>query len=164
MATTLPLQQTDFTNQILHGDCLDLMSQMPQASIDFILTDPPYLVNYRDRTGRTILNDIYDDWLKPAMKAAYRLLKPDRLAVMFYGWTSIDVFFAAWREAGFRPVGHLVFRKDYASKIRLVRYQHEQAFLLAKGRPSLPRHPIADVIDVDYSGNKLHPTWGNCLQ
>jgi len=40
----------------------------------------------------------------------------------------------------------------------MVRYQHEQAYLLAKGKPPLPKYPIADVIDVDYSGNKLHPT------
>jgi DNA modification methylase len=131
---------------------------MDEASVDFILTDPPYLVNYRDRTGRFIQNDVKDDWLKPAMKQAHRILKQDRLAVMFYGWTAVDKFFAAWREAGFQPVGHLVFRKDYVSKTRLVRYQHEQAFLLAKGRPPVPKDPIADVIDVDYSGNKLHPT------
>jgi len=33
---------------------------------------------------------------------------------------------------------------------------------MRKGRstrkPPLPKNPIADVIDVDYSGNKLHPT------
>jgi site-specific DNA-methyltransferase (adenine-specific) len=158
MTTTIQTQQSSFSNTILHGDCIEVMRQMPEKSVDFILTDPPYLVNYRDRTGRSIQNDVNDDWLKPAMQEAYRVLKQDRLAVMFYGWTAVDKFFAAWRDAGFVPVGHLVFRKDYASKTRLVRYQHEQAYLLAKGRPPLPKRPIADVIDVDYSGNKLHPT------
>ena len=37
-------------------------------------------------------------------------------------------------------------------------YQHEQAYLLAEGRPPLPRQPLADVMDMPYSGNKLHPT------
>jgi DNA modification methylase len=50
------------------------------------------------------------------MKEAYRLLKQDRLAAMFYGWSAVDKFFAAWRAAGFYPVGHVAFRKDYASK------------------------------------------------
>lgn len=156
MATTVQSQQ--LTNTIIHGDCIEVMRQMPNESVDFILSDPPYLVNYRDRAGRSIQNDRNDDWLKPAMQAAYRVLNRDRLAVMFYGWQAVDKFFAAWREAGFYPVGHIVFRKQYASKRRLVRYQHEQAYLLAKGRPPLPKHPIADVIDVDYSGNQLHPT------
>jgi DNA modification methylase len=110
-------------------------------SVDFILTDPPYLVNYRDRTGRTIQNDADGTWLKPAMAEAYRVLKQDRVAVMFYGWTKIDAFFEAWRSGGFQPVGHIVFRKSYSSKSRFLRYQHEQAFLLAKGRPPLPKQP-----------------------
>jgi hypothetical protein len=70
----------------------------------------------------------------------------------------IDRFFEAWLGAGFQPVGHIVFRKSYSSKSRFLRYQHEQAFLLAKGRPPLPKQPLGDVIDMPYSGNRLHPT------
>jgi DNA modification methylase len=160
MATTTvtTAQQSCFTNQILHGDCIELMQQMPANSVDFILTDPPYLVNYRDRNGRTIWNDVDETWLKPAMAEAYQVLKQDRVAVMFYGWTKVDAFFEAWRSAGFQPVGHIVFRKSYSSKSRFLRYQHEQAFLLAKGRPPLPKQPLGDVMDMPYSGNKLHPT------
>jgi site-specific DNA-methyltransferase (adenine-specific) len=151
-------QQSNFTNTILHGDCIDAMRKMRAASVDFILTDPPYLVNYRDRRGRSIDNDVNTDWLKPAMAEAYRVLKPNRVAVMFYGWTRTDAFFEAWREAGFHPVGHLVFKKSYSSKSRFLSYCHEQAYLLAKDRPPLPKFPLADVIEMPYSGNKLHPT------
>jgi len=158
MTTTVQIRQSNYIDSILHGDCIEVMRQMPVNSVDFILSDPPYLVNYRDRTGRSIQNDNNDGWLKPAMKEAYRVLKQDRVAVMFYGWSKVDAFFAAWKNAGFHPVGHIVFRKDYASKRRLVQYQHEQAYLLAKGKPPLPENPIADVINIDYSGNKLHPT------
>jgi len=105
-------RQSNFTNQILHADCIDVMSQMPANSVDFILTDPPYLVNYRDRTGRTIQNDADESWLKPAMAEAYRVLKQDRVAIMFYEWTKIDAFFEAWRSAGFQPVGHIVFSQE----------------------------------------------------
>ena len=160
MATTsvATAQQNSFSNQILHGDCIEVMRQMPASSVDFILTDPPYLVNYRDRDGRTIHNDVDDTWLRPAMAEAYRVLKQNRVAIMFYGWTKIDAFFEAWRGAGFQPVGHIVFRKSYSSKSRFLRYQHEQAFLLAKGRPPLPKQPLGDVVEMPYSGNKLHPT------
>lgn len=150
--------QNQFINTITRGDCIQVMREMPANSVDFILTDPPYLVNYRDRNGRTIQNDNDGNWLKPAMAQAYRVLKQDRVAIMFYGWTKVDAFFDAWRSAGFQPVGHLVFRKTYSSKSRFLRYQHEQAYLLAKGRPPLPKQPLADIIDMPYSGNKLHPT------
>lgn len=152
------IQQQLPINTILHSDCIQAMRQMPANSVDFILTDPPYLVNYRDRDGRTIHNDVNADWLKPAMAEAYRVLKQDHVAIMFYGWSKVDAFFEAWRSAGFQPIGHLVFRKTYSSKSRFLRYQHEQAFLLARGRPPLPKQPIADVMDMPYSGNKLHPT------
>jgi len=155
---TQTIQQQLPVNTILHGNCIEKMRNLPANSVDFILTDPPYLVNYRDRAGRSIQNDVDDNWLRPAMHEAYRVLKQDRVAIMFYGWTRVDAFFAAWRSAGFRPVGHIVFRKTYASKSRFLSYQHEQAYLLAKGRPPLPARPIADVIDMPYSGNKLHPT------
>ena len=146
------------TNTILHGDCISIMQGLPANSIDFILTDPPYLVRYKDREGRSIQNDSNSDWLMPAFAEAHRTLKQDHLMVSFYGWTRVDKFFHAWRGAGFRIVGHLVFRKQYASKSRLLKYQHEQAYLLAKGNPALPENPLADVIDMPYSGNKFHPT------
>jgi DNA modification methylase len=135
-----------------------VMRELSANSADFILTDPPYLVNYRDRDGRSIRNDSRSDWLKPAMAQAYRVLKQNRLMLCFYGWTRVDEFFAAWKGAGFQPVGHIVFHKAYSSKSRFLSYRHEQAYLLAKGRPALPKQPIADVIDMPYSGNKLHPT------
>jgi DNA modification methylase len=145
-------------NRILNGNCIDLMSQLPRGSMDFILTDPPYLVNYRDRSHRSILNDNNDSWLKPSFAEAYRVLKPNAFMVTFYSWTKVDQFMEAWHGAGFRAVGHMVFRKRYPSATRFLRYQHEQAYLLAKGRPALPKQPIADVIDMPYSGNALHPT------
>lgn len=146
------------TNTVLHGDCISIMRSLPANSVDFILTDPPYLVRYQDREGRSIHNDSNSDWLMPAFSEAYRVLKQDHFTISFYGWTQVDKFFHAWRSAGFRIVGHLVFRKQYASRSRFLKYQHEQAYLLAKGNPALPEAPIADVIDMPYSGNKLHPT------
>ena len=43
-------------NSVLLGDCIGLMRGLPAESVDFILTDPPYLVNYRDRSGRRVAN------------------------------------------------------------------------------------------------------------
>ena len=145
-------------SRMILGDCISTMAEYPDQSIDFILTDPPYLVGYTDRSGRTIENDKNDAWLMPAFAACYRLLKPDTLAVSFYGWTAVDKFFAAWKKAGFRVVGHLVFTKSYSSKARYLAYQHESAFVLAKGRPATPAKPLPDVMPWKYSGNHHHPT------
>jgi DNA modification methylase len=145
-------------NVILRGDCTRLMDEVAPESVDFVLTDPPYLVAYRDRSGRTVANDDNDAWLLPSFRQIRRVMKESTLCVSFYGWHKVDVFFAAWRAAGLTPVGHIVFRKSYTSARRLLQYQHEQAYLLCKGPPPRTSEPIPDVIDFPYSGNTLHPT------
>lgn len=143
---------------IIKGDCVKEMASLQSASVDFVLTDPPYLVNYRDRSGRSLANDNNAQWLHPAFSEIYRVLKPGSFCVSFYAWNKIHLFMAAWRDAGFRPVGHIVFRKRYASSARFLRYEHECAYLLAKGDVVPPTKPIPDVIEFRYTGNKLHPT------
>jgi adenine-specific DNA-methyltransferase len=147
-----------FRNCVLQGDCVEVMGRMATGSVDFILTDPPYLVNYRARDGQTVANDNNADWLEPAFREMYRLLKSGSFCLSFYGWNKVDLFMHAWRKAGFRVVGHVVFRKGYASSARFLKSQHEQAYLLAKGDAALPTSPLPDVIDWTYTGNRLHPT------
>jgi site-specific DNA-methyltransferase (adenine-specific) len=144
------------TNTVVRGDCIQMMRTMRGNSVDLIVTDPPYLVNYRSRDGRGYPNDDNDRWLEPAFAEAFRVLRPNRVCVSLYGWPRADRFLAAWRSVGFRPIAHLV--KRYASAVRFVRYQHEQAYVLAKGRPVNPSEPIGDVITWDYPGNRLHPS------
>lgn len=37
------------TNTVLHADCLKALPMLMDGSMDFILTDPPYIIRYRDR-------------------------------------------------------------------------------------------------------------------
>lgn len=148
-----------YLNQIHLGDCTHVMQAIPSNSVDLIVTDPPYLVNYRDRTGRTIAGDIKHDWLEPAFAEMYRVLRPHSFAISFYGWNHVDKFMTAWRKAGFRIVGHFVFAKHYASRKGFTEARHECAYLLAKGNPRTPPHALPDVLPWGkYTGNKLHPT------
>jgi adenine-specific DNA-methyltransferase len=143
---------------IARGDCIEVMGRRAPASVDFILTDPPYVASYRDRTGRTVAGDDNAIWLKPAFAQMYRLLKDNSFCVSFYGWPKAKLFLAAWREAGFRPAGHLVFRKRYSSSAAYLQYRHDQAYLLIKGHPERPAVPLPDVLEWSYTGNRLHPT------
>ena len=147
-----------FRNTIINGDCVTILPQLPAGSVDFVLTDPPYITRYKSRDGRTVPNDDNDAWLKPSFAEMFRVLQRDRFCVSFYGWPHADRFMQAYRAAGFRVVGHFVFPKRYTSGSKFLRYQHECAHLLAKGNPKQPQNTIGDVIDWTYSGNKLHPT------
>jgi site-specific DNA-methyltransferase (adenine-specific) len=145
-------------NQVITGDCLRMLPQLPAGSVDMVLTDPPYLVRYHSRDGRAVPNDDTDAWLLPAFTELYRVLKPDRFCVSFCGFTHAERFLAAWKSVGFRVLEHLVWRKRYPSSTGCVRRYHEQAYLLAKGNPRRPHMLIPSVLEWRYTGNTLHPT------
>jgi len=42
----------DFINQIILGDCLEVVKDIPDNSIDLVLTDPPYGLEYRSNRAR----------------------------------------------------------------------------------------------------------------
>jgi site-specific DNA-methyltransferase (adenine-specific) len=147
-----------FVNSVIQGDCIEVMSRLPAASIDFVLTDPPYVARYIERSGRKIANDDNHRWMLPAFSELHRVLKPDRCCLSFYGWNQAARFLDAWRRCGFVPIRHFVFVKRYASRTFHTRMCHEQAYLLAKGRPAVPVNPPKDVIEWEYVGNQLHPT------
>ena len=142
-----------FVNRIINGDCVQVMRTMPAASVNLIVTDPPYIVNYRSRDGRGCANDDNHRWLKPSFAEMYRVLKADSFCVSFYGWHKVERFMHAWRDAGFSPVSHLVWVKGYASKKGFTRAHHECAYLLAKGNPPKPADAPRDVLDWVYTGN-----------
>lgn len=153
-----PRPLSDFLNRVILGDCVQVMAAMPSASVDFVLTDPPYAARYRDRSGRTVINDNGTAWLTPAFAQIARVLKDNRFCVSFYGWHKVDAFMAAWRAAGLRPRAHFVWIKRYASGRNLTAYCHEQAYLLCKGEPPKPSMILRDVLDWRYTGNRYHPT------
>lgn len=148
---------------IYNDDCIRGMADLPNNSVEMILTDPPYLVNYKDRQGRSVANDNLNngDWLTPAFNEMYRVLNNNSYAVVFYGWNEADKFINAWRSAGFRVIGHFVFYKKYASNGRSdkkhMEHRHECAYLLAKGYPQ-PYEILPSVMGWQYTGNEFHPT------
>jgi site-specific DNA-methyltransferase (adenine-specific) len=144
--------------KIINGDCIPLLRRLADGCIDLVVTDQPYLVNYRDRSGRRLRGDRSAEWLRPAFAEIGRVLKPGGLCVSFYGWNRADDFLGAWRAARLTPVEHFVFLKSYASSERLSRRTHECAYLLAKGRVRRPQLVLNSTLPWSYTGNKLHPT------
>ncbi len=145
---------------VFHGDCLGLLPLFPNGSVDFVLTDPPYLVGYKGRWDgerRMIVGDDNSTWLRPAFAEIWRVLKEDSFAVTFYGWTHSDVFAGVFKALGFRLVSHLVFVKNVWGLGRFTRSQHETAFLLAKGHPPVPKTPMSDVFEWIKEHETMHP-------
>lgn len=66
---------TPFLNRILHGDCRDLLKQLPDESIDLIITSPPYADQRKEVYGG-IHPDHYMEWFLPIAAELKRVLKP----------------------------------------------------------------------------------------
>lgn len=82
-------------DQILCGDPNHILKTMPGASVDLAITDPPYLCGYRDRDGRTVMNDDAPDNVLPVFHELYRLLKPDSYCISFTAGTPSPRFRSA---------------------------------------------------------------------
>lgn len=147
-----------FSNQIITGDATQTLQTLPDGCVDLVVTDPPYLVKYRDRTGRSLANDDNAAGVLPVFPELWRVMAPDSVCILFCGWSAIAQFSAAWEGAGFQTRGHIVWTKDYTSRARHVQYRHESAWLLVKGNPKPSQKPLPDVMQWHYSGNRSHPT------
>lgn len=147
-----------YKDQIICGDAVSILAGIPDESVDLVVTDPPYLVKYKDRSGRRVANDDSPEAVLAVFDQVYRVLKPNAYCVSFYGWNAIAEFSGKWAEVGFKTIGHIVWPKPYASKSRHLQYSHESAFVLAKGFPTKAAHPISDVQPWEYTGNRAHPT------
>ena len=54
-------------NSILHGNCLKLLKDIPDKSVDLIFADPPYNLQLRDtlyRPDQTTVEAVNDAWDK----------------------------------------------------------------------------------------------------
>jgi len=67
----------DFLNTISVGDCLDLIPQLPDNSIDLVITSPKYNVDLPgyDLGGDKMSHQDYIKWLREVFKAIYPKLK-----------------------------------------------------------------------------------------
>jgi len=145
---------------LYHGDSREILPQLEAETFDLVLTDPPYLVSYSGRWGseyEPIEGDSDSSWVVPMYAEIHRLLKPDSLCLSFYGWPHADTFLGAWKRVGFRPVSVFVLVKDRFGLGYYTRAQHEQAYLLAKGKPKKPDLAISDVLGWDVATPLLHP-------
>lgn len=65
----------DYLDQILHGDCEQVLTQLPDNCVDLIFTSPPY-ADQRQNTYGGVSPDAYVEWFLPKARQFYRVLKP----------------------------------------------------------------------------------------
>lgn len=154
-----------YENKLIHGDSLTVLRQMEPESVDAIITDPPYGINYVSPTGARIQNDtapfiwfLYD---------AFRVLEPGSSGrgtlVCFTRWDVQQVFIDAIRLAGFIVKSEVIWDKiqhgmgDLKSQFAP---SHENIIFAVKGKFSFPGHRPKDLITHRKlpGSQMIHPT------
>src|SRR5262249_16747443 len=131
------------TERLLLGDSTKRLAEIDDASVDLILTDPPYNTGMTAKSG-TRLTNFFDDRYSPeeyrtlartTARECYRILKEDRGCYVFVNWPSLGVWLDALASAGFRLKNVIVWDK-IVHGLNYQNYSHTHEFLIfaAKGR------------------------------
>ena len=104
-------------NEILLGDCLEVLKTLPDASVDAIVTDPPYGLGNREPTGPEIIAYLQGadldhggdfmghSWQIPSVavwRECFRVLKPGGHLLSFAGTRTIGLIHVGIQAAGFQ--------------------------------------------------------------
>jgi len=113
-------------NQILQGDCIEIMKSLPARSVDLIFADPPYnlqLGGDLTRPDNSKVNGVEDDWDKFSSFAEYdkfsrawllearRLLKDDGAIWVIGSYHNIFRLGAELQNLGFWILNDIIWRK-----------------------------------------------------
>lgn len=148
-----------FTDRIICGDALDMLKEMPDKSINLIVTDPPY----GDNKGygihnRTIVGNEHPLLALTVLAEAYRVLKANTTAYMFCGIKHLGflcTFFQSYAKYNIRDV--LIWDKLMRGRGHGFRRQYECILVLEKGKPKY-RHPgLSNILGVQRVNARQHP-------
>ena len=131
------------TYELHHGDCLEVMKNIPDGSVDLTVTSPPY-DNLRSYNGN---NKLWNQTVwECVIEELYRVTKDGGVVVWIVGdatikgsetGTSFKQVLCA-KEIGFRLYDTMIWRKPHTGAIgNLNAYENvfEYMFVFSKGKP-----------------------------
>ncbi|MEO0821873.1 MAG: site-specific DNA-methyltransferase [Pseudomonadota bacterium] len=113
-------------DRVLSGDCTEIMSTLPEGSVDLVFADPPYNLQLKgelhrpnhsrvdgveDAWDRFDSFEAYDRFTRGWLAAARRLLKPNGAIWVIGSYHNIFRVGAALQDAGFWILNDVVWRK-----------------------------------------------------
>lgn len=152
--------------QLYHGPNQELIKTMPDESVDLIMTDPPYGIDFQSnqRVATPKLNKIVGDKEPPfaILSELFRVLRPDKGCYLFTRWDVQQQWIEETEKAGFEVKNVLVWDKEIHGMGDLDGdwgTEHEMIIFATKGRHLLNRPRPTTVIHCQKiaPGNIVHP-------
>lgn len=157
------------------GDCFDLIKQVQDGSVDLIVTDPPYDVDYGnknkelnnngDRDSLVSRDEVFIDKFdrySELSKELFRVLKPDAHLYIFCADKQIVKWIPALEEAGFKFRNYLLWvkNKQGLDMTRGLRYAYKSEVILffCKGVKKLNTLGLNNLFKVNVLSDLKHPT------
>lgn len=143
--------------ELWHGDCLELMTNIPDGSVDLVLTDPPYLCNYsrhdsKSRFSNKITNDedncANENMIEKYLRECYRIMKDNTAIYCFCNYKKIGFFKQQIEKAGFHLKNIIIWDKQKNGMGDLSTtfgYSYEFIIFASKGQPKIRGKRISDV-------------------
>lgn len=150
--------------KLWHGDCLELMKCISENSVDLIVTDPPYGMNFQSHRRKEIYdkiaNDVNLDWISDFYNQCFRVMKDNTAIYSFCSWHKIDDFKSEF-EKHFTLKNILIWVKNnHGSGDLKASYSPKYEFILYgnKGRRCFEDKRYEDVLNFNKTRNIYHPT------
>jgi DNA modification methylase len=147
---------------IYHADSLDVLPSLRAASVDLVVTDPPYVIgavsagNIGSKAGGwgDMMNSAR--WFRDWYSMVRRLLKPDGALWSFCNWRSLPVVMKAAADADWSVASLMVWDKDWIGPGGSVglRPAYELVALLPMPDFAIPDRGIPDVWKEPWSSFK----------
>jgi site-specific DNA-methyltransferase (adenine-specific) len=134
---------------IYYEDCIQGMRGIPKDSIDLVIADPPFGIDFDgkssvyNRNERLVVEDYeevngsYAEFTNRWISELPRVLKEEGSAYIFSGWTNLEPVLSSARKVGLATLNHIVWHYPFGvfTKRRFVT-SHYHVLLLVKNPKS----------------------------
>lgn len=156
------LNPEDWVGKIWVGDCLEFLSGLPIASVDAVVTDPPYGINTKsdgfDKLSpwADLCNAAY--WYAAWIGECRRLLKPSGSLWVCLNWRSLVTFQKVACDLGWPMESLMVWHKDWIGPggPKGLRPSYELVALWAMPGFGIADRGLPDVQTFPWSAHKPH--------
>ena len=107
-------------------DCIEGMKKIDSNTIDLIITDPPFAIefgaskaNYNRKSSNVMTGysevsaEQYYDFTVSWMTQSYRLLKASGSMYVFSGWNNLKQILEALDDIGFYTINHIIWKYQF---------------------------------------------------